>query len=369
MGLWISGAASGRESWRRPAGRSSERIEDRGSRPRAAHTCLLPRTHHKDRPRATFPNRFHRFKLPRSFPACPGLTRGRGDRWRLPLTLALVALGGTWPGGVLRPGPAGRHGEGRADGCRHDVGSDGYLPLARYVSREKLILYVEFAGLDAHAAAWKNTAASKMLNETPLGVMLEEVAAQLFDKGMGYLPTRKVSGAELVTFLKAAARNGWVLSVGAGAKGSNPLVGTLVLRGAAVKDLKSITSRLMGMMMAVEPRPKIDRRAGRVLIAVPRGSAADAGWTWWPEKNDLVVGFVQSSDADAIIASLDGKSESASGLPLLSEPLQGGRLVRADPDGLRRPFDVPRRAEDGAGGLLPAAQGCRGEPSRLSLGL
>ena len=75
----------------------------------------------------------------------------------------------------------------------------------------------------------------------------------------------------------------------------------------------------MGMMMAAEPRPKIERKAGRVLIAVPRGSAADAGWTWWPEKNDLVVGFVQSSDADAIIASLDGKSESASGLPLLSE--------------------------------------------------
>ena len=60
--------------------------------------------------------------------------------------------------------------------------------------------------------------------------MLEEVAAQLFDKGLGYLPSRKISGAELVTFLKAAAKNGWVLSVGAGAKGSNPLVGTLVFR-------------------------------------------------------------------------------------------------------------------------------------------
>ena len=236
------------------------------------------------------------------------------------LTLALVALGGPWPGGVLRAQapPAGTE-KAAPTAAAATSGVTGSLPLARYVPREKLILYVEFAGLDAHAAAWKNTAAYKMLNETPLGVMLEEVAAQLFDKGMGYLPTRKVSGAELVTFLKAAARNGWVLSVGAGAKGEQPAGGDAGPAGAAAKDLKSITSRLLGMMMAAEPRPKIERKAGRVLIAVPRGSAADAGWTWWPEKNDLVVGFVQPSDADAILASLDGKGETPSGLPLLSE--------------------------------------------------
>ena len=54
--------------------------------------------------------------------------------------------------------------------------------LARYVPKDNLIFYIEFDGLDAHAEAWQKTAAYKMLNNTPLGVMLEEVAAQLLEK-------------------------------------------------------------------------------------------------------------------------------------------------------------------------------------------
>ena len=282
-------------------------------------------------------------------PPAPGLTRGRGDRWRLALTLALVALGGLWPGGVLRAQapPAGTE-KAAPTAAAATSGATGSLPLARYVPREKLILYVEFAGLDAHAAAWKNTAAYKMLNETPLGVMLEEVAAQLLDKGMGYLPTRKVSGAELVTFLKAAARNGWVLSVGAGAKGSNPLVGTLVFRGAAAKDLKSITSRLLGMMMAAEPRPKIERKAGRVLIAVPRGTRGRRGLDL-VAREERPRGRVHAAlrrRRDHREPRRQGRERLGPAAPVRA--LQGGRLVRAALDGLRRPFDVPRRAEDGS---------------------
>ena len=81
----------------------------------------------------------------------------------------------------------------------------------------------------------KKTAAYKMLNQTPLGVMLEEVAAQLLDKGMGFLPNRKLSGTEAVTLAKHAARHGWVFGFNASLKGHNALQFTLVLRELAAK--------------------------------------------------------------------------------------------------------------------------------------
>ena len=193
--------------------------------------------------------------------------------------------------------------------------------MPRFVPRDKLILYVDFDGLDAHAEAWQKTAAYKMLNQTPLGVMLEEVAAQLLDKALESVPNRKLSGAEIVTLVKLMARKGWVLALNANPTGPNPFVGTLVLRGAAAKDkeIKSITSRLIGTLMGPEPKPRIERKAGRVLVVVPRGPAADGGWVWWPEKEDLVIGFMQPSNSDAIIAALDGKAPSAADHAILKE--------------------------------------------------
>ena len=48
--------------------------------------------------------------------------------------------------------------------------------LARYVPRDNLVFYLEYDGLDAHADAWRKTAAYKILNDTPAGAMLEDVA-------------------------------------------------------------------------------------------------------------------------------------------------------------------------------------------------
>ena len=109
--------------------------------------------------------------------------------------------------------PRAQTSQGDTQGDKEKTASSGAAdarPLARYVPKENLVLYAEFAGLDAHADAWKKTAAYKMLNQTPLGVMLEEVAAQLLDKGMSYLPNRRLSGTEVVTLVKSVAKNGWV---------------------------------------------------------------------------------------------------------------------------------------------------------------
>ena len=68
------------------------------------------------------------------------------------------------------------------------------VPLGQYVPKDNLFFYFEFAGLNAHDEAWKKTAACKMLYDTPLGGMLEEVCAQLLDKGLSSVPDMKMTG-------------------------------------------------------------------------------------------------------------------------------------------------------------------------------
>jgi hypothetical protein len=191
------------------------------------------------------------------------------------------------------------------------------VPLSRFVPKENLIVYIEFSGLDAHADAWKNTAACKMLSETPLGEMLALVAAQLLDKALGAFPDNKLAGSEIVTMVKHAARSGWVLAISANPKDQERYRGTFVLRGAISKEVKPLASRMMGWMMGSEAKPRIVQKAGRsVVVVAPVGAGAStgrtpAGWSWWAEQNDLAIGFGSAASADAMLAALDGKAPTA----------------------------------------------------------
>ncbi len=248
----------------------------------------------------------------------PSLARNSRQRWFPVLALTLLGGFGIATSVCAQTPPAGSASETTAAA---QPAATSVTPLPRFVPRDNLIFYLDFDGLDAHAEAWQKTAAYKMLNQTPLGVMLEEVAAQLLDKPLESVPNRKLTGAEIVTLVKLMARKGWVLALNANPSVANPFVGTFVLRGAAAKDkeIKSITSRLIGTLMGPEPKPRIERKAGRVMVVVPRGSAADAGWVWWPENEDLVIGFMQPSNSDAIIAALDGKAPAAADHAILKE--------------------------------------------------
>ncbi len=218
------------------------------------------------------------------------------------------------------------------------------VPLGRFVPKEDLILYVEFAGLNATSASWKNTAAYRMLNETPLGAMMEEVTTQLLEKTLSLYPNRKLSGGEILTLVKHSVQSGWVLAIHANPKSTGaPLRGTLIVRGAAGKGMRALSARAMGWMMG-DVKPKIERNAGRTMVLVPGAApaaaapAADAaapaaaagspggGWNWWAEKDDLAISFPGPSSADGIIAALDGKTASAVEHPLvqaISQP-EGG---------------------------------------------
>ena len=93
-----------------------------------------------------------RASFPRSIAA---RRRGAGG-----LALAMIAaLAATQPGTARGQEPPAQAKAGAAQAS-----------LARYVPKQdNLFFYFEFDGLDAHQAAWKNSAAYKLLNDTKLG--------------------------------------------------------------------------------------------------------------------------------------------------------------------------------------------------------
>ena len=273
--------------------------------------------------------------------------------------------------GLLAPAGLRAQTPANSSGTTTTVAPPGGVPLSRFVPKDNLIFYMEFSGLDAHSESWKNTAACKMLNETPLGEMLGQVAGQLLDKALSFSPDHKLSGAEIVTLAKHAARSGWVLAINANPKGPDLARGTFVLRGAISKELKPLASHLMGWMMGSGSKAKIVEKSGRSMVVVAPAADSNAssgtlgsGWVWWAEKNDLVVGFMSPASADAIIAALDGKAPSAidhAGVQELAKPegkFQPVLIAFADaancpdiPDqcrGLATQVSTPRMASSGS---------------------
>ncbi len=199
------------------------------------------------------------------------------------------------------------------------------VPLGRFVPKDNLVIYVEFAGTYSHADSWKKTAACRMLNETPLGEMLEAVGSQLLDRLLGYVPNHTLSGAEVVKLLKHAGTYGFVVAINANPKGgeSSPVLGTIVLRAGAGKEIRAVTSLLLRRFMGTASY-KTEQKGQRTLIVVPgaapaSGGAPTSGWAWWGEQTDLVVAFPAPAGADAIIAAIDGKASTALEHPVIQE--------------------------------------------------
>jgi hypothetical protein len=250
-----------------------------------------------------------------------------GGRW---LTWLVVAAGLVAPAGLSAQTAKD---QGGGDAATKPVGQTSATPLARYVLKDHLQFYCEFSGLDAHAATWNKTAAYRMLTETPLGVMLEEVAAQLLDKGLSYVPDPKITGAEIITLVKYLARHGFVMAVNLkpAEKAEEVFIynGVMVIKGGSAKEIRPLTSRLLGLMMAGS-KPRIERKEGRQLVVVPHQPAPGAApgpktgeWTWWDENGDLVLSSPHKTAPDDIIAALDGKKPSAADHPIVQELSKG----------------------------------------------
>ena len=178
--------------------------------------------------------------------------------------------------------------------------------LARYAPRQDLFLYLEYQGLDAHADAWQKSAAYKLLNDTKLGSLLEDLAIQGIEMYQSSLPPEKrVTAAEVIESVKYIAQHGFLLA-GWGKDVKNPM-GVIVIRDG---DRPEIRRWWEAFAKTYASRNGLDdvqavQKAGRRLQPLDARGAC-----WWFEGRDLVI----AQNADAVLATVDGKQETAAAI-------------------------------------------------------
>ncbi len=177
-------------------------------------------------------------------------------------------------------------------------------PLAHYVPRQDLGLYLEFQGLDAHLAAWRGSAAYKVLNETKLGALLEDFAVQGIEFAQQSVPPEKrVKAFDVIELVKLAARQG--LAVGAWSIDTEKTGIVFVFRRAELPEVRRLLEDAAAANLGRAGQKEADRalvqKAGRTLHPL------DNDAVWWFEKGDLVL----SNRPDVVLAVLDGKVPSA----------------------------------------------------------
>jgi hypothetical protein len=178
--------------------------------------------------------------------------------------------------------------------------------LAPYIPREDLVFYLEFDGLDARPAAWHGSAAYKLLNDTKLGSLIQDLAEQVIDLSQQSVPgENRVKAGDIVEELKRLARDGFVVAVSGTVPNNSRLVA--VIRKGDRPEIKRLLSAAAtrGRRQAdgANAEPPALQKAGRTIHSLgPDG-------IWWTENGDLVL--TGSDKADEIIGVLEGKRPSA----------------------------------------------------------
>lgn len=219
----------------------------------------------------------------------PGIL-GRPSR---ALACALVMVGCVLPTRAQEAAPKPKEEQGR--------------PLARYIPKDKLLFFVEFDGLAAHDAAWKGSAAYKLLNETKLGALLEDLIDQGIAVGQDSVAGDvRLKSSDFLPLLKFVVREGFVLAASGDAK--NPHV-ALVVRRADRPEVRRFLEVIAdanerdGSKKEKPAKPAVVEKAGRSLHSLGKEDY------WWFETGDLVL--TQKELADSIIETLDGRNPSA----------------------------------------------------------
>ena len=197
-------------------------------------------------------------------------------------------------------------------------GSSVAPPLARYLPQQELAAYLEFEGLDAHPAAWHKSASYKLLNDTSLGVLVEDIAIQAIDQAQQSTPQeRRVAAADYLNLLKQAVRNG--LTMGIFGKGPDNTHVVIVIRKGNRPEITHLLDTLTGGGLAQpEQKPEPVQRNGRAV----HGVGSDL--VWWVEHDDLIL--VDNDAFDTIVGVIAGKQPSAASHPMraaLTQPREG----------------------------------------------
>ncbi len=176
--------------------------------------------------------------------------------------------------------------------------------LARYVPLRDLGVYIEFQGLDAHRAAWRGSAAYKILNETKLGALLEDLARQGIELVQQSVAREKqVEASAVIELVKHAGRQGFAIGAWNIDREMTGIV--FVFRHAEMPEVRRLlevaTAANVRQPGQAAPDRALVENAGRTLHPL------DSEAVWWFEKGDLVL----SNRPDIVLAVLDGKAPSA----------------------------------------------------------
>ncbi len=149
-------------------------------------------------------------------------------------------------------------------------------PLARYVPQQDLISYLEFDGVDAHQAAWRASAAYKLLTSTKLGVLLEDLVGQYTEVSQQFTPAEsRVKSADIIGTFELAARQGFAF--GAWEKGPEQVGTVFVVRGGDRPELH----RLLELATRSDPAPEPVQKSGaRSTRSIRRASGGSRKVTW-----------------------------------------------------------------------------------------
>ena len=190
-------------------------------------------------------------------------------------------------------------------------------PLSRYVPDDSVALYVEFAGTDAHAAAWRKTAFYRFLNETTAGAAIEDIAVQALDNAMADAPPGRLSATEIVFLAKHVFKSGFVFALHHTQAGEEGYRVVGAFRGAGRAEVRPIVDKLLvaARLSGVDGVAKATQ-AGRELTSPATPGLPPA---WWIEGGEDLVLTIGTNAADAVLDVLDGKSKPATDQPIRAE--------------------------------------------------
>ncbi len=186
--------------------------------------------------------------------------------------------------------------------------ADSAQPLARYIPAEGLAAFVEHAGFDAHPQAWKGTALYRMLNETTLGAMLEDIVGQVADQGFRATQGAPLTGKELVGLISHLLNHGFAVGYLQDPQPRQPKGVVVVVRGAARSAVFQRVVKRIPPLNAPAAR-QVEEAGGRKVWVTddpPRMHIR-----WWYEKDDFVLSFAPGEADIPVAEALDGKIPSA----------------------------------------------------------
>jgi len=189
--------------------------------------------------------------------------------------------------------------------------------LSRYVPAEGLTFLADFDGTDAHSAAWKKSALNRLLNETKLGAMLEDLATQAIDQALASAPPGdRPTAKEVVRMIEEVAGDGVAIALIGSAAPVPPRV-VVAFRDGDRNGIRALFGKLDA---ASNPKPKAARRGSRTIQLDEGGPNKTS---WWVEGSDVIL--ASTSAIDTVLAAIDGEAPSAATSPIRAE------LVRPEP--------------------------------------